>query len=890
MFRSQQIARLLLEKEELDDCLLSDDHSEWYCIDRNAVTSYMQKKFHQFSMDDGVWYTFLTSFLSMVLTKTSINGVLGRGGMHLFSLSQLQEFLDVSAEWVSHDKELLDLGAGDGQITTIMAQLYRTVSVTEASKIMEWRLKQRGFKVVPMNMWYQYGTYHLVSALNLLDRHYNPSLLLAQLYSVTLRSESLLLLTVVLPLHQYVEFHPTSRANRPDVKIAIKGETFEEQAGSLVADILEPAGFELLKWGKLPYLSEGDFRRPFYHLDDAVFLLKPRKISSARNGSSDIFTENSVLNRDFTSFQNWNLCSIFCLKVVVLCCLHETVSRVGYRVRIVLLSQMSMTDSDTESFHSAVDSLSDRDDASTTGAINQKNEEVGEGKRVDAARDNKYEFGGSNETQNKYSDNKSRVTEANRKKQMFRNLTTFDKPSKCRGVQEFRIDSHKMSRIGSKGSEWGLVSEIMNNVDDHNITGKTDRSEEKITGGHDGWDDWELDYSGKDGNDGGILDENCEPSWMRTSDVENGVITNSKSKAEIKTKEVTNKSFWDWAEFGDVVAAVGEGLTNISSAVESGLGLPAPAELVRNQSVERSTNNSAVITKEREEVTNSGIKSYGKLFAGFGANVVTGSLDVLEALGKKTFEKLTVPEQGSEKRRFIFEPKRGQNLSEVLRELRENRAEEAALETSYISKRELTFIDSFEKFSGMLHLEGLEMLSKNHLRKIPPQRRSEVNGIFADDLANTLEEYQENQQEDFVEDFKEILLSIPLPYNDSGLIDSYRRCKERLERSDSSDQIFELFLECLADFTAESVQSVHKLGQLLLITNTTVKQEPFSEFHSLIGRQISFFSNQFAQHISAVDTPSEEIEELVTAVFLAAGDSFSYVQQSFRLLRPLLIL
>uniref|UniRef100_A0A1I8ECA1 Uncharacterized protein n=1 Tax=Wuchereria bancrofti TaxID=6293 RepID=A0A1I8ECA1_WUCBA len=553
-----------------------------------------------------------------------------------------------------------------------------------------------------------------------------------------------------------------------------------------------------------------------------------------------------------------------------------------------------MTDSDTESFHSAVDSLSDRDDASTTSAINQKNEGVSEGKRVGAVRD-KYEFGGSSETQNKYSYNKSRVTEANWKKQMFRNLPTFDKPSKCKsgGVQKLGIDSDKMSQIESKGSEWGLVSEIMNNVDDSNIAGKIERSDEKTTGGHDGWDDWELDYSGKDGNDGEILDENREPPRMLASDVESGVIANSKSKAGLKTKEVikTNKSFWDWAEFGDVVAAVGEGLTNISSAVESGLGLPAPEELVRNQSAERPTNNSAVITKEMEEVTNSGIKSYGKLFAGFGANVVTGSLDVLEALGKKTFEKLTVPEQGSEKRRFIFEPERGQNLSEVLRELRESRAEEAALETSCISKRELTFIDSFEKFSGMLHLEGLEMLSKNHLRKIAPQRRSEVNEIFADDLANTLEEYQENQQENFVEDFKKILLSIVLPYNGSGLMDSYRRCQERLERlSDSSDQIFELFLECLADFTAESVQSVHKLGQLLLITATTVNQEPFSEFHSLIGRQISFFSNQFAQHISAVDTPSEEIEELVTAVFLAAGDSFSYVQQSFRLLRPLLIL
>uniref|UniRef100_A0A0R3RPM1 Methyltransferase-like protein 9 n=1 Tax=Elaeophora elaphi TaxID=1147741 RepID=A0A0R3RPM1_9BILA len=340
MFRRQQIARLLLEKEELDNRLLSGDHSEWYSINRTAVPSYMLKKFHQFYMDEDVetflnnsletsnslclqvYYAFITSLLSMILTKTSINGVLGRGGMHLFSFSQLQEFLDISIGWTSYNKKLLDLGAGDGQITAVMARLYRIVSVTEASKVMEWRLKQHGFKVVPMDMWHQSGTYHLISALNLLDRHYNPSLLLAQLHLMTLRSESLLLLAVVLPLHQYVEFHPTSRTNRPgiickiisqilakctfvacstNIKISIKGRTFEEQASSLVADVLEPAGFELLKWGKLPYLSEGDFRRPFYHLDDAIFLLKPINMSPGGSSFVDILPKNLVPNRDFIS-------------------------------------------------------------------------------------------------------------------------------------------------------------------------------------------------------------------------------------------------------------------------------------------------------------------------------------------------------------------------------------------------------------------------------------------------------------------------------------------------------------------------------------------------------------------------------------------------------------
>lgn len=52
MFRSQQIARLLLEKEELDDCLLSDDHSEWYCIDRYVTEITIQMKKRQISLMD----------------------------------------------------------------------------------------------------------------------------------------------------------------------------------------------------------------------------------------------------------------------------------------------------------------------------------------------------------------------------------------------------------------------------------------------------------------------------------------------------------------------------------------------------------------------------------------------------------------------------------------------------------------------------------------------------------------------------------------------------------------------------------------------------------------------------------------------------------------------
>lgn len=56
--------------------------------------------------------------------------------------------------------------------------------------------------------------------------------------------------------------------------------------------------------------------------------------------------------------------------------------------------RMTDTDTDTESFHSAVNSLSDREDASSINT-NVKSEETDEGRKVNPVQDNKYEFGGS---------------------------------------------------------------------------------------------------------------------------------------------------------------------------------------------------------------------------------------------------------------------------------------------------------------------------------------------------------------------------------------------------------------------------------------------------------------------------------------------------------------
>lgn len=81
---------------------------------------------------------------------------------------------------------------------------------------MEWRLSQKGFHVLPKDDWKSRGPFNVISALNLLDRFYNPSKLLADIHEVALRDDSLVLMAVVLPLNQYIEFQAEGgQGNRP---------------------------------------------------------------------------------------------------------------------------------------------------------------------------------------------------------------------------------------------------------------------------------------------------------------------------------------------------------------------------------------------------------------------------------------------------------------------------------------------------------------------------------------------------------------------------------------------------------------------------------------------------------------------------------------------------
>ena len=112
--------------------------------------------------------------------------------------------------------------------------------------------------------------YDVICALNLLDRCSHPQTLLEHIHRA-LKPDGLVLVALVWPFQPYVE---TTTDHRPEEMLAIDATSIQSQASSFITAVLQPMGFQVISWSKVPYLCQGDLQRTFYHLSDLLFALK----------------------------------------------------------------------------------------------------------------------------------------------------------------------------------------------------------------------------------------------------------------------------------------------------------------------------------------------------------------------------------------------------------------------------------------------------------------------------------------------------------------------------------------------------------------------------------------------------------------------------------------
>jgi len=225
--------------------------------------------------------------LERCFSKTDVNGFLGRGSMHVISTAQAKILLGGLS-----NGSLLDIGAGDGNVTQNLAPLFRRVVTTEVSVPMCKRLRDRGWECIntelPTAASLKHEKFDYVSLCNVLDRCDRPRTLLQQIRQQMLVKGGRLLLAVVLPFCPFVE--RGAKKVSPKELLPLRGglcpcslpplasrryPRFETCVSHMIRDVFIPAGYDVESVSRVPYLSKGGrYNNPFYVLQDAVFVLK----------------------------------------------------------------------------------------------------------------------------------------------------------------------------------------------------------------------------------------------------------------------------------------------------------------------------------------------------------------------------------------------------------------------------------------------------------------------------------------------------------------------------------------------------------------------------------------------------------------------------------------
>lgn len=122
--------------------------------------------------------------------------------MFVFSNAQFRKLMNIPEGWKA--TSLLDLGAGDGKVTKMMANHFEKIYATEQSPSMRWRLRQMNYEVLEIDDWMS-RTYDVISCLNLLDRCDKPLSLLENIRQSLNENGGRLIVAVVLPFKPCVE-------------------------------------------------------------------------------------------------------------------------------------------------------------------------------------------------------------------------------------------------------------------------------------------------------------------------------------------------------------------------------------------------------------------------------------------------------------------------------------------------------------------------------------------------------------------------------------------------------------------------------------------------------------------------------------------------------------
>ncbi|XP_055458718.1 protein FAM114A2 isoform X2 [Psammomys obesus] len=313
-----------------------------------------------------------------------------------------------------------------------------------------------------------------------------------------------------------------------------------------------------------------------------------------------------------------------------------------------------------------------------------------------------------------------------------------------------------------------------------------------------------------------------------------------------------------------------------------------------------------------------------------GKSVISGGLDALEFIGKKTMDVIAEGDPGFKRTKGLMI--RNSTLSQVLREAKDKEEQCPSNEVTMETDKKTHYGLLFDEFQGLSHLEALEMLSRESEIKV----KSILSSLSGEELQTTrleleqlkeafslaefCEEEEEESQgdEDFTKEITELFAQLHVSSRPEKLARARNRAYEWIRTSlatpvaekegeqleaenteeakkNSVEAIHAFAIRSLAELTACSIELFHKTAALVLHgqkqeVTALERSQTLSQMTVMLCKDLGSLSKEFTTCLTTagVREKTDVLNPLITAVFLEASNSASYIQDAFQLLLPVL--
>uniref|UniRef100_H2T5C9 Family with sequence similarity 114 member A1 n=1 Tax=Takifugu rubripes TaxID=31033 RepID=H2T5C9_TAKRU len=332
-----------------------------------------------------------------------------------------------------------------------------------------------------------------------------------------------------------------------------------------------------------------------------------------------------------------------------------------------------------------------------------------------------------------------------------------------------------------------------------------------------------------------------------------------------------------------------------------------------------------------------------------GKSVISGGLDALEFIGKKTMTVLAESDPGFKKTKTLMQ--KTASLSQMLKEAKEK--ERARLGNQPISAPTAHYGILFDDYQGLSHLEALEILSNESEVKVQAYLSSLVDEeleemkkelIFIKNIFIKQEQEEEKMGDEFVSILTELLFDLHVAATPDKLNKARVKahdwvreveqvppgetvdrdtegeaspCGNEEKREDGEPQgvkteileggdrkdadgtsvegVYLSSVGSLAEVTARSIEQLHKVAELILHGQDLEK--PARDQADILSRltcamcaEVECLAKKFcdALLLVGVSRKAEEVNPLVDSVLLEGSNSTNYIQNAFQLVLPIL--